>query len=61
MAQKSAKDSATNKDQEEKIKILEQNVNLHQLYLYLVKEKLISSQDFWSLHYAPVLFSFLIK
>uniref|UniRef100_A0A1I8BJ52 BSD domain-containing protein n=1 Tax=Meloidogyne hapla TaxID=6305 RepID=A0A1I8BJ52_MELHA len=50
MAQKAAKGHA-NKDQEEKIKILEQNAHLHQLYLYLVKEKLISSHDFWSLHY----------
>nr|CAD2198854.1 unnamed protein product [Meloidogyne enterolobii] len=52
LAQKSAKSSAS-KDQEEKIKILEQNAHLHQLYLYLVREKLISSQDFWSLHYNP--------
>lgn len=43
-----------------KQKILEENTHLQSLYLYLVKEKLITPQDFWTFHYKPVnLFCFV--
>lgn len=39
-----------------KQKILEENLHLQSLYLYLVKEKLITPQDFWTFHYKQVFF-----
>ncbi|KAI1733133.1 tRNA synthetase class II core domain (G, h, p, S and t) domain-containing protein [Ditylenchus destructor] len=36
-----------------KKKTLEENAHLQSLYLHLVKEKLITPQDFWTLHYKP--------
>jgi hypothetical protein len=53
LAQKAAR-GGSDKEQEAKIKILEQNAHLHDLYLHLVKAKLITAQDFWSFHYKTV-------
>ena len=52
LAQKAAKGSS-DREQQAKIRILEQNAHLHQMYVHLVKEKLLSAQDFWAFHYQP--------
>uniref|UniRef100_A0A915DNB8 BSD domain-containing protein n=1 Tax=Ditylenchus dipsaci TaxID=166011 RepID=A0A915DNB8_9BILA len=42
-----------NREFQIKKKTLEDNAHLQSLYLHLVKEKLISPQDFWAFHYRP--------
>lgn len=44
-----------------KQKILQENILILSLYKNLVKERLITPQDFWSLHYTPVNFSLFLS
>lgn len=53
-------EEAGSKEMQEKEEILKNNNMLLSLYINLVKGKLISPRDFWSLHYNPVILIFLI-
>lgn len=51
-------DKEKNDALEAKRKYLQENTDLQTLYRYLVSSKLISPDDFWSLHHIPIVGSF---